>query len=170
MGTFDAAGKWAKKQGFVSTILGRKIRFPFWGPMNYQRKQPGRTFKSREEAVAYYLRQRADGEYNLYRGKRVTSVERVNTYMALNGKMQGSNADWMKKGMVDAWNAGVCRVIGPFKVTVHDELGSSVARTRAADEAGRELVRILECATPISVPILVNSERGPDWGSTEKYE
>lgn len=157
--TFDAAARWAKKQGFVSTILGRRMRFPHWGPDNYQRKIPGTLFRSREAAVQYYLR-----EGNTYRGRVPRAIERVNTYMALNRKLQGSNADIMKKSMVDAWNAGICKVIGPYKVTVHDELGSSIPRTKAGDEAGKELVRMMENAVVLKVPVLVESERGANWG------
>ena len=162
--TFDAAAKWAKKRGFVVTVLNRKQRFPFWGPGNYQRKIPGRVFRSREEAVKFYLHPNADGTHNLYRKQQVRSVDRVNTYMALNRKLQGSSADITKKSMVDGWEAGICDVIGPYKITVHDELGSSIPKTKRGDEAGRELVRIMEQAVTLRVPVLVESERGKDWG------
>jgi len=158
--TFGAAAKWAQRQGFVSTVLGRRQRFPFFGPDNYQRRIPGRTFRSREEAVQHYLR---DG--GTYRGRVPRRVERVNCYMALNRKLQGSCADIIKKAMVDARKAGVNRVIGPLKVTVHDELGSSVPRTLEGDAAGKELTRIMERAVELRVPVLVESARGPDWGS-----
>jgi DNA polymerase I-like protein with 3'-5' exonuclease and polymerase domains len=69
--------------------------------------------------------------------------------------------------MVDADAAGLLAddLLGPFLLTVHDELGSSVPRTSAGDEAGRELTRVMERAVKLRVPVLVESERGPNWGA-----
>jgi len=71
----------------------------------------------------------------------------------------------MKKAMVEAWEAGVCRVLGPYLVTVHDELGTSVPRTKEGDDAGKELVRIMENCVKLRVPVLAESDRGDDWGA-----
>jgi DNA polymerase I-like protein with 3'-5' exonuclease and polymerase domains len=159
--TFDAAAKWAGRQGFVSSILGRKQRFPHWGPRGFKRHIPGRVFRSEAEAVQHYLR-----EGNKYKGYPVRGVERVNTYMGLNRKLQSSAADVVKKWMVDAEEAGVTAdgALGPLLVTVHDELGSSVPRTKRGDEAGRELKRLGEVAVKLKVPMIVDSERGESWG------
>jgi DNA polymerase I-like protein with 3'-5' exonuclease and polymerase domains len=163
--TFDACARWAEKQGYVSTILGRKQRFPFWGPKRYLRKVPGQVFRSREEAQHYWVTSdEARAGLRTYRGYPVRNVERINTYMAMNRKMQGSSADLTKKSMVDAYEAGVLDVIGPFLATVHDELDSSIPRTKIGDEAGKELTRIMEKAIILKVPVLVESERGSDWG------
>jgi len=164
--TFDACAYWAQRNGYVTTILGRKQRFPFWGPVRYQRKIPAAVFRDRAEAVHYWITsEEAQRGFRKYRGYSVRQVERVNTYMAMNRKMQGSSADLTKKSMVDAHEAGILDVIGPFLVTVHDELGSSIAKTKAADEAGRELTRIMENAIQLKVPVLVESDRGADWGA-----
>lgn len=158
--TFDTAARWAQKRGFVVTILNRKQRFPFWGPRRYLRHMPCPLFRSQEEAAKYWLR----GEKKTYRERPVLAVERVNTYMALNRKMQGSEGDLVKKWMVDAHRAGITQVLGPMLITVHDENNNSVPRTRAGDEAGREFVRIGERAVQMRVPVLIESERGEDWG------
>lgn len=146
--TYDAAMRWAARRGFVTTVLDRRQRFPLWEPM-------GAFGKNKKPALP---RERALEEY----GPR---IQRAATYTALNKKLQVSAADLMKKGMVDAWEAGVCDVIGPFLVTVHDELGNSVPRTRAGDEAGREVTRCMERAVELRVPVLVEMDRGPDWGA-----
>lgn len=161
--TFDAAARWGQKRGFVVSVMGRKQRFPFWGPQRYMRHGPyAPLFRDREEAVTYWLR----GEPKLYRGWQVRAVERVNTYMACNRKMQSSEGDIMKLWMVRAKQAGLLEpgALGALKVTVHDELGSSVPRTPAGDEAGRELVRIGETCIQLKVPLRVGSSRGKSWG------
>jgi len=68
--------------------------------------------------------------------------------------------------MVDAHEAGLTAssALGPFLVTVHDELGSSVPRTRIGDEAGRELTRLMESSVKLNVPVLVDRGRGENWG------
>jgi DNA polymerase I-like protein with 3'-5' exonuclease and polymerase domains len=144
--TYEAAMRWAERRGYVVTVLGRRQRFPLWEPRGNRGadRAPGLP---REKALAEYG----------------AGIQRAATYTALNKKLQCSAADLMKKGMVDAQNAGLCDVLGPFLVTVHDELGSSVPRTRAGDEAGRELTHRLEDAVPLRVPVLVESARGRDW-------
>jgi DNA polymerase I-like protein with 3'-5' exonuclease and polymerase domains len=144
--TYKAAMKWANRRGFVVTILNRRQRFPFWEPVgNYEHHKPAYL---REEALRVY-------------GPRIVRAE---TFTALNKKLQVSAADMMKKAMVDIWNAGICRVLGAFLVTVHDELGSSVPRTPAGDEAGREVTRLMEEAVQLKVPIYVERDRGATWG------
>lgn len=156
--TFDACAKSAAGRGYVVTILGRKQRFPFWGPRSYQRKVPARLFRSYDEAFRHYVT-----EGNQYRNRRVYGVERANTYTGMNRKMQGSAADVMKKWMVDAHEAGVTAVLGPYLITVHDELGTSVPRTREGDEAGKELKRVGESVFKLRVPLMVESERAECW-------
>lgn len=158
--TFDRAGGWGQKRGYVVTILNRRQRFPFWGPKNYRRKGPTIPFfRSREEAVQYWIR---DG--HTYKKYPVKMVERLNTYMALNRKMQGSEGDLVKKWIVDTHEAGITQVLGPMLITVHDENNNSVPRTKAGDEAGKEFARLGEVAIQMKVPVLVDSQRDEDWG------
>lgn len=160
--TFNAAARWANRRGYVVTVLNRRQRFPFWGPRGYKRFRPTPLFRSREEAHRYYVT-----EEHEYRGYAVRTVERVNTYMALNRKMQGSEGDLMKKWMVDAEAAGLTSedALGPLLLTVHDELGSSVKPTARSNEAALELIRIGENAIKLKVPVLVGCVRGKTWGA-----
>jgi len=104
-------------------------------------------------------------------GRRRRFPERNFAYKALNAVIQGSAADLMKKGMVDAWEAGVFGVIKPL-ITVHDELDNSVPRNKIGLEAFRELHALMEKAIEISVPVYADCEVGLNWGdvSEDGYE
>jgi DNA polymerase-1 len=149
--TYDRAAEWAQRRGYVETVLKRKCRFPLWEPRGNHRK--------RSDYVPALPYDRAVVEY---RGR---PLVRANTYKALNRKLQGSGADVLKKAMVDGHEAGLTGPLGAYLLTVHDELGLSVPRTAAGEEAAAELRRIMETCVPLRVPLLVKSERGETWGS-----
>lgn len=83
--------------------------------------------------------------------------------------IQGSAADLMKKAMVDCYKAGVWSVLYPH-VTVHDELGSSMPKTKEGVEAGREMQHIMESCIKIKVPIKAEPEVGPNWADVDEFE
>lgn len=146
--TLEAAMKWAQKQGYVTTVLGRRQRFPLWEPAGYGGNQPPLRH---EMAIQCY-------------GHR---IQRYMTYAALNRKNQGSSADITKKAMVDCWEAGLQRVLGAPLVTVHDELDLSVPDTQGGEEAVQEYKRLMEETVKLKVPVLVERESGPNWGEVE---
>lgn len=146
--TFDACQKWMKKRGFVVTILGRKQRCSLWEPFNNWGEGALPPLPHAEALKAYGPR-----------------IQRYMTYAAMNRKFQGSGADIMKKAMVDGWEAGICNVIGPYGLTVHDELDNSIPQTRAGEEAGRELSVIMANVVQMKVPLIVGTDRGTDWGA-----
>ena len=143
--TLSAAMRWAEKQGFVSTVLGRKQRFLLWEPMGYGHDKPPLREAAAREAY----------------GPR---IKRYKTYAALNRKLQGSGADLMKKAMVDIQEAGILSVLGAPLLTVHDELDYSVPNTKAGREAAAEAKRLMEQAVPLKVPVYVEASSGKDWG------
>jgi len=144
--TFNAAQRWAEKHHYVTTILGRKQHFTLWEPRNnYNDPRPPLR---REDALKEYG----------------PGIQLFKSYAALNRKMQGSNADIMKKAMVDGWEAGICDVLGPYLITIYDELDTSNPQTKIGDEAGKELTRIMERAVQLRVPVVVDSDRGDTWG------
>lgn len=150
--TYNGVMNEASRNGFILTILGRKQRFPFW---------EGSAWTPRGDREAP-TRDRGLAE------KKWGSIKRAWTYTALNKKLQGSNADHTKKAMVEIERAGILRILGPFLLTVHDEFGNSVAKTKEADEAAREAKRITEtCIPALKIPFLVSTKRGPNWGETE---
>lgn len=83
--------------------------------------------------------------------------------------IQGSAADLMKKAMVECYKSGVWDVLSPH-VTVHDELGSSMPKTREGIEAGREQQKIMEECIKIRVPIKADAEVGPTWADVKEFE
>ena len=76
--------------------------------------------------------------------------------------IQGSAADLMKKAMVDCYKAGTFTEL-KLHLTVHDELDLSKPRTKAADEALKETVYIMENCIKIKVPIKVDVSIGENW-------
>lgn len=144
MTTFEAAEELAQTRGYIKTILGRRRRFPLWEPRRYDPKAVPLPY---EEAKAEY-----------------GAIRRAKTRNALSGLLQGGAADFLKKGMVDIWESGVCDVLGPSLLTVHDELDDSVPRTKIGDEAARESLRLMENAIRLRVPVTADADRGKNWG------
>jgi len=99
-------------------------------------------------------------------GRRRRFPDRRFSYKALNAVIQGSAADIMKKSMKDAWEAGIYAddALVPL-LTVHDEMDTSIPPTKIGEEAFAELGEIMEGAVKLKVPVLVESEEGPDWGN-----
>ena len=87
-------------------------------------------------------------------------------YAALNGKLQGSAADLMKKAMVDMWDSGILDVLTPH-LTVHDEMDVSIPDTKAGEEAWQELQDIMRTALDLHVPILVDANTGKNWSEAK---
>ena len=90
-------------------------------------------------------------------------------YKLVNYLIQGSAADIMKKGMVEAYNQGLFDVLTPH-LTVHDELGVSVPKTREGLEAYKELIYTMEHAVTLDIPIMVDNDIGANWGSLEAVD
>ena len=84
------------------------------------------------------------------------------TYKALNALIQGTAADVIKKAMHDCYKAGVFNVLTPH-LTVHDELDVSVPDTKEGGEASDTMLHIMENCIPLEVPLLVDTETGPNW-------
>lgn len=89
-------------------------------------------------------------------------------YKLVNYLIQGSAADVMKKGMYDAYNAGVFDVLKPH-ITVHDELGVSVPKTVVGVEAYQELVHLMETCITLDVPLRVDCDLGSSFGNLTEH-
>jgi DNA polymerase I-like protein with 3'-5' exonuclease and polymerase domains len=81
-------------------------------------------------------------------------IRRAYTYKALNRLIQGSAADMTKKAMVELHKEGITP-----HIQVHDELDISVNNN--ADK----IKEIMESAVELEVPIKVDYESGPNWGT-----
>lgn len=146
----------AKSRGYVRTLLGRRQRFTMWEPRGHINKGGGK--QERKEHMMLY-----DEAVSTY-GE--NGIQRAFCHAGLNRVLQGSAADILKKGMQDAWRAGVCDVLGAPLVTVHDELGWSVPPgDKHAEEAAAEARRSMENAIPLCLPLMVDYDQGPNWGA-----
>jgi DNA polymerase-1 len=133
----------AERDGQISTILGRVRRFPLWEKFD----RDGKPSYSRD---------------------RTLGSRRAFTYRALNAYIQGSAADILKQSMSLVWKSGVCDVLGPPHMTVHDELDMSVPPTKAGKEAFKEMVNIMQTAVPLSIPLSVDSGLGKNWSEAKE--
>lgn len=145
---YDMAANRAKDLGYVKTILGRKRRFDLFEPTKWGLK------KRDDPALPLEAAQEKWG-----------NVRRAFTHKSLNGVLQGSAADLIKKAMVDAWDAGLFGEGKPLRchLTVHDELVGSKDKSKEATEAMRELDNIMTHAIPLKVPVLVSGSSGGNW-------
>jgi DNA polymerase I-like protein with 3'-5' exonuclease and polymerase domains len=130
-------------RGFLTTLLGRRQRFPLWEPHSWDMRDG--SMLPIEEARARWG------------GTRLT---RARIHKALNSLIQPSAADQTKKCMSEVWKAGLGKYV---MLQVHDELDSS-----AADEkTPLEIKAIMENAVKLEVPVVASMSSGTDWGSCE---
>lgn len=133
----------AQEKGEVRTILNRRVPFNLWCPKN-------KSLNSVNLPYSQAYRQYGSG------------IVRAETYKGLNYTLQGSAADLIKKGMVDAYESGIFNTIGVPHIQVHDELGFSYHPDLYKEF--KELIQIMENAIKLKVPVIMDAEIGPDWG------
>jgi DNA polymerase I-like protein with 3'-5' exonuclease and polymerase domains len=148
--TYKLASQRAQSVGFIRTIYGRKRRYDLWEPAKFN-ADPSK----RDKALPRDLALQAYGN----------NIKRAFTHSALNQVLQGSNADYTKKCMADAWYAGL---VGPksnlsMVLTVHDEIDGSCPKTPEAKESLEELRQMMMRAIPLNVPVLVEGGTGKNW-------
>ena len=85
------------------------------------------------------------------------------SYKLVNYLIQGSAADLLKKGLVDAWDAGVFKVL-KLHAQIHDEIVFSIPKTREGYEACCKLYECLAHSYDVRRPLGGDTEIGPDWG------
>lgn len=133
----------ANSRGYVHTLLKRRRRFDLWEQKYFSAEKP----LPFAEAVEKW-----------------GVVTRAKTKDALNAVLQGGCADIMKKAMLEIWKSGVCEVLGAPIITVHDELNWSVPQSKAGIEAHQAAVNIMETCVKLSVPLVINTKTGKNWG------
>lgn len=102
-------------------------------------------------------------------GGRVCHLDRGFEHKALNRRLQGSCADWIKKSMLDAYDAGIFDILDLY-LTVHDELDVAATKTKQAFEAIQELHYIMCSAYDLSIPVRCSADMGPRWGGGKKVD
>jgi DNA polymerase-1 len=134
----------------IRTILNRRTLFTQFVPANLK---PGEYAKPCPYQQAF----------RLY-GPNITVA---NTYKAVNYLLQGSAADLMKKGMVDAYKSGIFKKIGVPHTVVHDEYGLSYHPDLRNEFV--EFKRIIENAIQLRVPVIMDCDLGPNWGAVKEF-
>jgi len=156
--TFNRVMTVADRRGYLKTIMGRRARFPFWEPSDFDLAQEIGHFDTRSEAMQAVID--ATGADTLRGG----AVKRARCHKALNAILQGGVADMLKNAMLNLWNSGVLDVTGAPLLTVYDEIDWSVPRTQQGEEAVKEIAHIMSKASVLKVPVSVDVEIGSDWG------
>jgi DNA polymerase I-like protein with 3'-5' exonuclease and polymerase domains len=149
--TYNMVAKRAQNRGWLHTFSGRRRRFNFWEPKNWDLAREV-SAKKWSDAVEEW------GE---------GSIRRAGGHKALNALLQGGAADIMKKAMVDVWESGICDVLGAPLLTVHDELNWSIPRTTEGQQAHDVALEIMENCVDLRVPLKVTSGRGKNWGAAK---
>ena len=145
--TMDFLSEQADTIGYSETILGRKVKFDMWEPVEWS-----------ENPLPPLPRSQALARYGF-------GIRKHGLYKATNYTIQGTAADLMKMAMVRCWEDGIFDEVGVPRLTVHDELDFS--DEGGHDEAFIEMARVMETAVPLSVPVIVDGERGPNWSDLE---
>lgn len=141
------ASERAAQRGYVMTIGGRRRRFDLWEQARWS-KDPPKPIKDKEKAKELW-----------------GAIRRSHTHKAANAVMQGSNADFMKKAMVQGVKDGVTDVLGMYHNTVYDELGISIETGNTKhEEAAQHLKHLMTSVYKLNVPVLVSEGRGATWG------
>lgn len=82
--------------------------------------------------------------------------------IAVNHPLQGTNADLIKKAMIQIES----ELPGYMLLQVHDELVFELPRDRVLELVGRART-IMESVAKLSVPLVVDVSSGPSWGDLE---
>lgn len=148
--TMKAIGNEVQYFGYVTSIMGRRIRFNLWEPAGFGE----RGFPLPYEAALK--------EYG-------PKIRRAFEYRGVNYKFQGSEPDVIKKGLLDCWNSGVFAETGVPRVTVHDENNWSLPRYDVRmKEALDYIAHLMTNCIKLRVPLKVDGETGPSWGEVKK--
>jgi len=131
--------EYANKEGYVSTLKGRKCRFELWEPTTFG------VYK----ALPYDQAELKYGEHH--------HLKRAGTYKALNRLIQGSAADQTKQAMVALYKENIVPLI-----QIHDELTLSFD---GSENVKNKIISVMENCVKLSVPNKVDCEIGKSWGN-----
>lgn len=145
----------AKRLGYITTVLGGRYRFDLWEAVSEWDKEK-QEYK-RTVALPYWQAIKAYGR-----------IQRAGTHKAMAGRCQGSAAHVLKYSLWTNLKAGVYRVIGYPKLSVHDQLLRSIIDDSIEQKSAGDFHNWnMENALKMRVPIIFETGRGPNWGSVE---
>ncbi len=120
--------------------------------------------KETRNAVSQVAKQR--GYIFTLLGRKARTHPSRKLHSMFNRLIQGSAADIFKKSMLAAYEAGVFDTLVPH-LFVHDEVDTSVPRTKEGKEALAELEYIAENTVELSVPLKVDTHVGCNWAEAD---
>ena len=167
----------ASAKGYIRTIGGRLRRYEKWEPaipwevQNEPPEEIKEWMKPIKTNNGTIWKRNLDNRPKAYKIEQAREeygelhLERSHCHTGLNGLLQGSAADIIKRAMVDIWDSGVCHVLGAPSLQVHDELNWSVPDTTEGREAYAESNRIMSNAygDRLKIPLKVDNQLGGNW-------
>jgi DNA polymerase I-like protein with 3'-5' exonuclease and polymerase domains len=150
--TMDCMSLLAQRQGFVTTVMGRRTRFDMWVKCGYH--DPPLTPLRYDAAIREWG----------------TNIERAGTYKALCNELQGTEGEIIKMGMLACYKEGLFDddLLGPPLLTTHDELVTDIKNESPEVQQARERYGwLMENALRIRVPLVYERTTGPDWGNAK---
>jgi len=131
-----------RRRGYLRSLLGRRVRFPFY--------EPSWNGSGDSERAPMLPLEQAREKWPKAR------LVRARIYKSLNSLIQPSAADHTKKMMRAVWDAGLGRHV---LIQIHDELACSVP-----DEAtAQQVADAMRDAVRLEVPIKIGVEIGERW-------
>ncbi len=110
---------------------------------------------------------RTKGYIRTFLKRRSRLIDKNKAYTMFCRLTQGSAADLMKKGLYDVYQAGIFDILPPH-LTIHDEIDTSIPKTKEAIEAVYEAKHIMETCIEIKVPIVTKLEIGSNWANIKE--
>ena len=129
-----------QQRGYIKSLMGRRVRFPFFEPADWERRD--RRMLPLEAAHAAWP------------GERLT---RARIHKALNSLVQPSAADQAKRAMLAVWEAGLGKHV---LFQMHDSLPCSVPDPCIT----RQIADVMQDAVKLEVPVKVDVKIGKNWG------
>jgi len=167
--TSDLIATKGEQRGYIMGIGKRRHRFTLWEPRCWGLKHFVKPSEDKEEVirrVEELVRKPPKG----VQGRVYAGVQRAYTHLGLNRLAQDGEGTTIKRAMVACHEAGIYDVVGVPLNTVHDEINHSDPGTAEAEDAFREMKRIMETTTKWKVPLLVGDEVGPNWADLTALE
>jgi DNA polymerase I-like protein with 3'-5' exonuclease and polymerase domains len=164
--TSDKIAGVGRVRGYIMGILGRRHRFNYWEPRdwNLRGKVPLSTDRDAVDASIAECIDAAKGS-----AKRVPHAgsTRAFTHLGLNRLAQDGEGSHLKKALVECYLAGLFDVVGYPLNIVHDDVNWSTDGSPEQEQALIEMKHIMENALPWKVPMLVVRSDGATWGNQE---
>lgn len=148
--TIDWFSRLVHQQGETRTVMGRRVEFGLWEPMDSYGNNP----LPFEKALSVWG----------------TRIKRAYSYKAINFSIQGDASELLKTFLVNAYESGVFSVTGFPRLLVHDECDwSSPDWNDDSHDAFRYTRDLMENAIKFAVPLRAAGEIGKNWGELEEW-